>query len=88
MADTVPAEIMPFVDAFKGLKMSLTTFGYILDENWKNVIADFEDKFMLLHHQFNVTCTNKLHVLIEHVPQVISRTNKPLGEGTDHMYKF
>ena len=47
-------------------------------ENYRELIKDFEEKWMEIYMEHKVFFTNKCHVIIEHIPQVIERTGKGL----------
>ena len=60
----------------KGVKDSC--FGPKLHENWKENIQNFEKAWFDIYIEFDIYFSNKCHVIIEHIPQVIKRTGKSL----------
>ena len=47
-------------------------------ENYQTLIDEFENAWLENYREFDMNLTNKVHVLISHVPQVIQRTGKGL----------
>ena len=53
-------------------------FGKVASENYQSLIDDFENAWLENYREFDMNFTNKAHILISHVPQVIQRTGKGL----------
>ena len=51
-------------------------FGKVASENYQSLIDDFENAWLENYREFYMNFTNKAHILISHVPQVIQRTGK------------
>ena len=80
----IPDEHKSIIDAFKAIKyLNKCVSGKILDENWKQSIASFEESIMFLHGKYGLSLTPKMHILCTHVAQYIELTGKPLGYVTD-----
>ena len=73
----LPRELTAFYDSFKGVFDG--AFGFTLDPFYEDTIQHFESCFLKLKEQFGVSITPKVHIMITHVPEFISRTGKPLG---------
>ena len=48
------------------------------DPNYREIISDFENCWFDIFIEFDIAFTNKAHVIISHVPQVIARTGRGL----------
>ena len=53
-------------------------FGKEADPNYREIISDFENCWFDIFIEFDIAFTNKAHVIISHVPQVIARTGRRL----------
>ena len=51
-------------------------FGKVASVNYQELIDDFENAWFEIFMEFDLHFTNKAHILISHVPQVIKRTGK------------
>ena len=81
MENLINDKFIEFVDAFCALKVMIDgCFGYILDENYKQNIKTFEEKLMLLREHFELSITNKAHIVFEHFIPVIEKKKQGLGE--------
>ena len=49
------------------------------------VIKEFETNFLVLHEKFKLTITNKIHIMITHVPEYIMETKLSLGQTSDQL---
>ena len=50
-------------------------FGMVLDSNYGNSINDFKD----FYRDLGISVTPKVHILVMHVPEFISKHDRPLG---------
>ena len=67
------------VEALKALKeVKDACFGPNLKPNWKASLDNFEKAWYEIYIEFDISFSNKCHVIIEHIPQVIQRTGKSL----------
>ena len=67
----------PFQEGFKALgEVKKACFSKKLDPNYKEVVKNFEEKWFVLHNTLDVPFTNKVHVIIQHVPEVCERTRQ------------
>ena len=72
----VPKRLLKFVAALEKFEIVRTScFGQVLDPNFKTHIANFKKAY----EKLGVPMTNKVHVLVAHVPQFCDRTGKSLG---------
>ena len=53
-------------------------FGPNLKPNWKASLDNFEKAWYEIYIEFDISFSNKCHVIIEHIPQVIERAGKSL----------
>ena len=60
-------------------------FGYKLSPDWYKTIKNFELKWTVLKIKHKVSIINKVHVLVDHIPQFILKTGKPLGEFSEQV---
>ena len=79
LEETIEKEYIPFVTTLRALKVVKDScFGPKLHENWKENIQNFEKAWFDIYIEFDIYFSNKCHVIIEHIPQVIERTGKSL----------
>ena len=72
----VPRRLWHFIGALQAFnKVRISCFGQILSPGYKRDIANFEKAYKKL----NISVTNKVHILIDHVPQFCDRVQKGLG---------
>ena len=75
----IPEDFLIFsetLDALKNVKISC--FGAEAHPDYKERINEFEAKWEELYINHDIWFTNKVHVIIDHVPQAIERTGKGL----------
>ena len=60
-------------------------FGKVADDNYKEVINKFENCWYDLKLEFEINFTNKAHIVISHVPQVIERTGRGLFNQSEEV---
>ena len=63
-------------------------FGKVASENYQALIDDFENAWFEISMEFDLHFTNKAHILISHVPQVIKRTGKGLFHQSEEVAIF
>ena len=51
--------------------------------NFRFAIENFRRDFLTLHQKFGISITNKIHIIIDHVEDYISKSGKGLGNITD-----
>ena len=79
LEETIEKEYIPFVTTLRALKgVKDSCFGPKLHENLKENIQNFEKAWFDIYIEFDIYFSNKCHVIIEHIPQVIERTGKSL----------
>ena len=77
--DVVGEELAPFVATLKTFsKVIHACFGKEADPNYREIISDFENCWFDMFIEFDIAFTNKAHIIISHVPQVIARTGRRL----------
>ena len=75
----VDQQFFPFIDTLRTLKdIKEACFKPILKPNWREAVARFKNAWQDLYIHFDIWFSNKVHILIEHLPQVIERTGKSL----------
>ena len=75
----IPEDFLIFsetLDALKNVKISC--FGAEAHPDYKERINEFEAKWEELYINHDIWFTNKVHVIIDHVPQAIERTGRGL----------
>ena len=76
----------PFIDTLRALKdIKETCFKPILKPNWREALARFKNAWQDLYIHFDIWFSNKVHILIEHLPQVIERTGKSLYSSSEQV---
>ena len=48
-------------------------------------MKNFEEKWFVLHNTLDVPFTNKVHVIIQHVPEVCERTGQSLHNNSEQV---
>ena len=54
-----------------------------LKVNFRFAIENFRRDFLTLHQKFGISITNKIHIIIDHVEDYISKSGKGLGRIID-----
>ena len=79
MKDIVDAKYQPIIEGLQALKdVKEACFGPFLKKNWKTSVENFEKAWFDIYITFDIYFSNKCHVIIDHIPQVIERTGKSL----------
>ena len=75
----VSEKYVAFIETFEAMnEVKKSCFGYKLEADFYKKIKTFELKWTVLKIKHKVSVINKVHFLIEHVPQSIFKTGKPL----------
>ncbi len=70
----VPSSVHLLVECFEALhRVVIGVFGQILDPGFENDISTFEEKFTGAMRTHTPWMTPKVHVLVHHVPEYVSR---------------
>ena len=56
-----------------------------MDPNVIEIIKDLEKTVNILKDNFQVSITNKMHILVTHVPEYIQETRLSLGQTSDQL---
>ena len=79
MKNKAGAEYQIIIEGLQSLKeVKAACFKPILAPNYKEAIINFEKAWYDIYAEFDIPFSNKCHVIIEHIPQVIERTGKSL----------
>ena len=82
----LPIDLLPFCDTFEALrKFRKSCCGKKLEQDALLVIKEFEVNMFILHEVFNVSYTNKCHIIIDHVPDYIRENKLSLGQTSDQV---
>ena len=54
-----------------------------VDPNHREIVKKFENSVMILHKEYQVPITPKLHIIFEHLPEFFEYTGKTLRKRTD-----
>merc|ERR1719186_816507 len=54
-----------------------------VDPNHREIVKKFENSVMILHKEYKVPITPKLHIIIDHSPEFFDYTGKTLRKRTD-----
>ena len=66
-----------FIDTLRAVKdIKEACFKPVLKPNWREAVTRFKNAWQDLYIYFDIWFSNKVHILIEHLPQVIERTGK------------
>ena len=78
--------MLPFYDTFESLrKFKKACCGKKLKPNSIEVIKEFEKNMDILNEVFKVSYTNKIHIIIDHVPDYIREKKLSLGQTSDQV---
>ena len=73
----VEQQFFPFIDTLRALKdIQEACFKPILKPNWRGAVTRFNNAWQDLYIHFDIWFSNKVHILIQYLPQVIERTGK------------
>ena len=75
--------ITPFVQLVE--KSNQGVSGVVLAKNYKELIEKFLNSFQVLHEKFNVSYTNKIHIIESHLEYYLDNTKKSLGFYSDQL---
>ncbi len=80
----VPSSVHLLVECVEALhRVVIGVFGQILDPGFENDTSTFEEKFTGAMRTHNPRITPKVHVLVHHVPEYVSRTGVSLGPTSE-----
>ena len=80
----MPANLLVFLETLESFRDVVDScFGFLLDPYYKQVLAKFRDKFSVLQKMFNVSMTNKLHIISTHVEDFCDQVGRGLGEYSE-----
>jgi hypothetical protein len=84
LAEVLPSPLSVFMLTLKSFRDVVSScFGFLLDPYFRDVLAKFKINFLALHRQFNVSVTNKIHIILTHVQEFCEMTDKALGEFSE-----
>ena len=82
----IESSLLPFVDTLENVKaFKIGCCGKILDPNILEIIKELEKSMYILQDKFSVSVTNKMHILVTHVPEYIMETHHSLGQTSDQI---
>ena len=84
LAEVLPSPFYSFMSTLESFRDVVSScFGFLLDPFFRDVLARFKINFLALHRQFNVSVTNKIHIILTHVQEFCEMTDKALGEFSE-----
>ena len=84
LGTVMPANLLVFLETLESFRDVVDScFGFLLDPYYKLVLAKFRDKFSVLQKMFNVSMTNKLHIISTHVEDFCDQVGRGLGEYSE-----
>ena len=82
----VDPEYKPFIEALQAIKdVQDCCFKPVLKPNYQEAINRFETAWYNIYIEFEIPFSNKCHVIIDHIPQVIERTGKSLYMASEQV---
>ena len=82
----VPKHLECFVTCLENLQLLHEgVSGVKLDPNYDNLIDNFMTSFEVIHKEFGVSYTNKVHIIESHLKYYFKTTNKSLGYYSDQL---
>ena len=80
LMEVLPQEFSLFMDTMSAFKNVIDScFGYVLDPFYKQVLERFRTSMKKLNEQFNVSITNKFHVICVHLEEFCDLVSQGLG---------
>ena len=84
LAEVLPSQFSAFMDTLLSFKEVVSScFGFLLDPYFKDVLSRFRQYFKVLNRDFQVSITNKIHIISTHVEQFCELTGKGLAEFSE-----
>ena len=82
----VEPKFSPFIETLRALHdVKEACFKPILKPNWRETITRFKNGWCDLFMDFEIGFSNKVHIIIEHIPQVIERTGRSLHLSSEQV---
>ena len=82
----VEPKFSPFIETLRALHdVKEACFKPILKPNWRETINRFQKGWCDLFMDFEICFSNKVHIIIEHIPQVIERTGRSLHLSSEQV---
>ena len=82
----LPNHLFPFVKCLENLQLLHEgVSGVVLAENYKELIQNFMSSFEVLHEEFGLSYTNKIHIIEAHLEYYFDNTRKSLSYYTDQL---
>ena len=86
LEEKISQEFKPFITVLQCIQdVKESCFGPKLNPNYQVAIDNFEKAWYDIYIEFDIAFTNKCHVIIEHVPQVIQRTGESLFAASEQV---
>ena len=86
LLEVLTEEEIPFYDGFENLRQfKIACCGNLLDPNVIDIIKELEKSVNILKDKFKISITNKMHIIIAHVPEYIQETRLSLGQTSDQL---
>ena len=84
--DVLPPHLLCFWDSLYDLNNVLNScFGIKLDTDYNIYIEKLDLSIQILCQDFNFPITNKIHIILKHVPEFIALEGKSLGEFSEQV---
>ena len=84
LAEVLPSPFSTFLLTLESFRDVVSScFGFLLDPYYKDVLARFKENFLALNKEFNVSVTNKIHIILTHVQEFCELTGRALGEFSE-----
>ena len=84
LAEVLPPQFSTFLVTLQSFRdVVISCFGFLLDPYYKAVLAKFRDSYKGLRRDYNISVTNKIHIISAHVEQFCELTGKGLGEFSE-----
>ena len=84
LEEVIPATFSIFLETLKAFRDVVEScFGFLLDPFYKMVLARFRSQFKMLQEKFQVSMTNKIHIICIHVEEFCDLVGRGLGEFSE-----
>ena len=84
LEEVIPATFSSFLETLKAFRDVVDScFGFLLDPYYKQVLSRFRSQFKRLQEEFNVSTTNKIHIICFHVEEFCDLVGRGLGEFSE-----
>ena len=84
LEEKIPTSFTTFMATLRAFRDVVnSTFGFCLDPSYKDVCSKFSSIYRKLQEEFNLSMTNKIHIIVAHVAEFCELVGRGLGEFSE-----